>query len=385
DRLQGDRDPQHLLPATLQVFADGGVPGRRVLVHDRDVDGRRVDARVGQQLDGLLIALGKRRIRVVTRDVRRQHRVGGVELAVQDALGQRLAIDALVERLPELLFAAELVPRVNHNEEAVGQREGDQLRGQLRIGEDAVKVRTFRRRVIQLVVLEGDVRLRRRVLEETNLATRDRRLLAVVVLVDLEDDALVVVPLDHLVRAAGNDVLRLDPLVAGRLDDVQRDRVVGPGRREKGEVRRGGFQLYAKGEIVHRLDAEILQVHLAVHDRLGVQDRVHRRQVLAEGVRVQHAPPAVDEIVRIDRRAVRPHGVLPDREGELGRVLVLLPRLGQPRDYLTGALVDAGQPFEDVKEHHQLIGAEAHTRVHRRWFARGDAHDLLIRQRPIVE
>src|SRR5690606_16312861 len=69
DRLQGDRDPQHLLPATLQVFADGGVPGRRVLVHDRDVDGRRVDARVGQQLDGLLIALGKRRVRVVTRDV----------------------------------------------------------------------------------------------------------------------------------------------------------------------------------------------------------------------------------------------------------------------------------------------------------------------------
>ncbi len=159
---------------------------------------------------------------------------------------------------------------------------------------------------------------------------------------------------------------------------------VRPGGGQQREVWRGAFKRHLEGVVVHRLDAEVLELHLAVGDRLTVLDRIHRGDVLAQSVRVEHPRPAVDEVVGIDRRPVGPGDVLANREGELGAVLVLLPRLSHARDHFTGLHVDTGEAFEDIEEDRQFGVTIADTRVHGGRFGQWQAHHLLVRQLAIV-
>ena len=140
----------------------------------------------------------------------------------------------------------------------------------------------------------------------------------------------------------------------------------------------GAFEIDHEGVVIGRLGAKLADIGLAVSDLFGVLDRVHRRDVLGERIRVEHTGPGVDEIVCVERRAVRPGHALADVECELGRVRVDVPALGHARDDFAGLLIDADQPVEDVEEHVQLsVVAVADAGVHGGWLGVRQAHGLI--------
>ncbi|MNH07971.1 hypothetical protein D3C79_673740 [compost metagenome] len=138
-----------------------------------------------------------------------------------------------------------------------------------------------------------------------------------VVGIALGDQALVRGPLLECEGAVGDDVARLDPLMAKLLDDRLGRReggVVGQGLQEEGDR---VFQGDLQGVGIDRLDAERLWCLFALDDVTGVD---HAGQLDEPGVvggvlGVGRPLPAIDVIGRGDRLAVGPLGLGSELEG----------------------------------------------------------------------
>ena len=206
---------------------------------------------------------------------------------------------------------------------------------------------------------------------------RDRRLVAVIRIVRFEHDLLVVGPLGHLVRTVGNDVRGLNPCLSLIVDHVLWHREVGPGGGKKREESRRTFEGDDQRRVVRRGHAEISDVRFAVGDLLRVFDRIERRDVLRERVGIEHALPAIEEVLRGDWRAIRPGHALANVECVLRSVGVCLVALGNARNDLARLLIDADETIEDVEEDIKLVVAVADAWIHRRRLGDRQRHHLI--------
>ena len=143
---------------------------------------------------------------------------------------------------------------------------------------------------------------------------------------------------------------------------------VGGHRREVGQRR---VQPHLQGVVVEGLHAELGGRRLAGEDGLGV-DHLGELQVPPVGRGgggVDRAPPGVDEVVRGDRIAVRPPGVLAKREG-VGRVAV-------------GGLVVRGHAGNEVPR--RILAEESFEEIANDVKARSVLVQLRIEGRELIE
>ena len=129
---------------------------------------------------------------------------------------------------------------------------------------------------------------------------------------------------------------------------------------EAEEVRRRSFEFDDEGVVVGRFHAQLVHVFfVAFGDFLGIFDRVEEKAVVAAGRGINRALPAVDEVVRGERGAVAPFGVVAQVEGVGFAVCGDFPFFGDAGDEVA-ARVFADEAFkevaQDVRFRHTLCG-----------------------------
>ncbi len=208
-----------------------------------------------------------------------------------------------------------------------------------------------------------------------------RRVASCVVGIGREDHVLAPVPLGDAVRAvAGRRCRIVGPVVTVLLHHVAGNRRRVPvdlehvvGNRHRGCERERIF--------VDQLDAQLFYVNLSLVVRLTVLEVKQEPGVYVGHLRVQVSAEAVHPVLGCDRRAVAPHGVLPQMESPRTAVLRKLPAVGRGRVPVTfrthlGQLLDRrliGEAFVLIAHRVKMLA-----------FNTGRAEHLLVKRRSVV-
>ena len=157
-------------------------------------------------------------------------------------------------------------------------------------------------------------------------------------------------PVVEFERAVADEVFRARPFFAVFFDGGFGRRVGGGVGDEAEEVWRRSFEFGDEGVVVARFYAQLADVFfVAFGDFLRVFDGVEEEAVVAAGRGVNGALPAIDEVVRGERAAIAPFGVVAQVEGIGFAVCGDFPFFGDAGDEVA-ARVFADEAFKEVTQ-----------------------------------
>jgi hypothetical protein len=158
-------------------------------------------------------------------------------------------------------------------------------------------------------------------------------------------------PRDERVRSARGQRLARQPAVAVLFDRLPRHHGQGAERADIREKRRGRHELDAQGANIQRLDAEFGRWHLAPADGLAVLHEEKLARVIGGGIRIDHATPGINKVIRGDRFARGPEQVAAQVKGVGPAVARDRPALGQAGNGLGRFRIETRQPLEKAHGH----------------------------------
>ena len=276
-----------------------------------------------------------------------------------DGVGQRLANAHVLQRLRPLRLI-----QVEHVDVGTGLRDRDGLIGVFRL---------------QARILAGGdfhaVQLARQIAGQRGVLIVDGQR------GDGLDDGVFVVPVvrvrlhHHLfaqhmfledIGAVADQRPGLRPFVAIRLDHLLVDREGGGMGQHFREVGQGRVDRHLERVVIDGLHAQIVDRHFARDDGGGVLD-LHQLDipgVFRGSRRIGEAFPGIDEVLRGDRVAIRPLGVVAQVEGIDGLVLGQIVAQRDAGDEGAG-LIFIVKPFEERAQHAGAFDIGVDLRVHR--------------------